>query len=186
MSVIIMNGIKSFQSAVFFPCGSALQKGFLIMDRSLSPLRETGILYTELTRKALQISSRAHSGQTDKSGLPYILHPFHIAEQMTTETEICAALLHDVIEDTDMTPEELAAEGFPEDVLRTVALLTRDPELPYLDYIRRLMADPLARKIKLADLRHNSNEARLEDPSAISSEKREEYKKALTLLENQS
>lgn len=119
------------------------------------------MLYTDLTKKAMAICFRAHGKQKDKGGLPYVFHPFHLAEQMDTEDEICAALLHDVVEDTDWTLEGLAAEGFPPAVTRALALLTHEVGMPYLEYVRRLKDDPIAAKVKLADLRHNSAPGRL-------------------------
>ena len=72
------------------------------------------MLYTPLTKKALKLSFAAHKDQLDKSGMPYVYHPFHVAEQMETEETVAVALLHDVIEDTDYTLEDLKAMGFPD------------------------------------------------------------------------
>lgn len=118
------------------------------------------MLYTPLTIKAMRYAYKAHHGQTDVSGCPYIFHPYHLAEQMKDETSVCAALLHDVVEDTTVTLEQLARD-FPPEVVRVVALLTHDPAVDYLDYVRALKQDPTARRIKLADLEHNSDESRL-------------------------
>ena len=84
------------------------------------------MLYTELTKKAMQICFEAHRDLTDKGGMPYVFHPFHLAEQMETEDETCAALLHDVVEDTGWTHEQLAARGFPPAVMEALRLLTHD------------------------------------------------------------
>ena len=118
------------------------------------------MLYTPLTVKAMQLAYKAHHGQTDHAGLPYIFHPYHLAEQMTDEFTICAALLHDVVEDTAVTIEELERE-FPPAVTEAVRLLTHDENTPYLDYVRALKNNPIARTVKLADLAHNSDETRL-------------------------
>lgn len=96
--------------------------------RQTIPSSTTG-RYTVLTRKAMRICYAAHEGQMDKSGVPYVFHPIHLAEQMETEEEICTALLHDVVEDTKWTLKELEAEGFPTGVLEAVRLLTRDDDL---------------------------------------------------------
>jgi (p)ppGpp synthase/HD superfamily hydrolase len=117
------------------------------------------MLYTPLTCKAMQIAYAAHHGQTDKGGLPYIFHPYHLAEQMEDEVSCCAALLHDVVEDTDVTMEELARE-FPEDVIHVLQLLTHRAAVPYFDYVRRIKINPIAVKIKLADIAHNSDQSR--------------------------
>ena len=128
----------------------------------MKPLRPVGLLYTPLTKKALKIAFDAHRNQLDKSGIPYVVHPLHLAEQMETEEEICTALLHDVVEDSPYTLQDMQAEGFPDAVLQALELLTRQPEVPYLDYVVRLRKNPIARKVKLADLAHNSDLARLD------------------------
>ena len=109
------------------------------------------MVYTPLTIKAIKIAYKAHEGQYDQSGVPYILHPVHLAEQMTDETTTCIALLHDVLEDTALTLPDLEAE-FPREITEAVQLLTHAPSDDYLDYVRRL---------KIADLAHNSDETRL-------------------------
>ena len=117
------------------------------------------MIYTELTNKALRIAYDAHAGQLDKCGTPYIAHPLHVAEQMDDETSTCVALLHDVVEDSDVTLDDLARE-FPPEVVEGVRLMTHDPEVDYLDYVRAIRGNPLAMKVKLADLAHNSDETR--------------------------
>ena len=93
------------------------------------------MIYTELTNKALKIAYAAHHGQVDYNGIPYIFHPVHLAEEMEDEVSCCAALLHDVVEDTSVTMEELAKE-FPEEVIARLRLLTHEKGVPYLDYVR--------------------------------------------------
>lgn len=128
----------------------------------MKPLHLVGLIYTPLTKKALKIAFDAHRNQLDKSGIPYVVHPLHLAEQMETEEEICTALLHDVVEDSPYTLQDMQAEGFPNAVLQALELLTRQPDVPYLDYVVRLWKNPIARKVKLADLAHNSDLARLD------------------------
>lgn len=118
------------------------------------------MIYTDITRKAMKIAYDAHHGKADLSGAPYIFHPMHLAEQMDTEYACCAALLHDVVEDTDVTVEDLRAAGFPLEVTVAVSLLTHDSEEDYFDYVRRLKDNPIARAVKLADLQHNSDLSR--------------------------
>ena len=118
------------------------------------------MVYTPLTIKAMKLAYNAHEGQFDQSGVPYIFHPVHLAEQMTDETTTCIALLHDVLEDTTLSLQELEAE-FPREITDVVLLLTHEPDENYLDYIRKLCQSPLARKVKLADIAHNSDETRL-------------------------
>lgn len=117
------------------------------------------MVYTELTNKAMKIAYAAHHGQVDYNGIPYIFHPIHLAEQMEDEVSCCAALLHDVAEDTALTLEDLAKE-FPEEVMTVLRLLTHEKEVPYFDYVRAVKANPVAVKIKLADLDHNSDQTR--------------------------
>jgi (p)ppGpp synthase/HD superfamily hydrolase len=121
-------------------------------------------LYTPLINTALRIAYGAHHGQVDKSGAPYIFHPAHLAERMDTEEEIIVALLHDVVEDSSVTIDELAAEGFSPAVIDALRLLTHDPETAYLDYVRAIKDNPLAKKVKLADLKHNSDVTRFDLP----------------------
>ena len=92
------------------------------------------MIYTELTCKAMKIAYNAHHGQTDKNGIPYIFHPFHLAEQMTDENSVCVALLHDTVEDTDITMKELEKD-FPEEVTDALRLLTHDKREDYFSYI---------------------------------------------------
>ncbi len=140
------------------------------------------MLYTKLTKQAMKIAFDAHKDQTDKNGIPYIYHPIHLAEQMNDENTVCAALLHDVVEDTDITFDQLTACGFPEDVMDALRLLTHDDSVPYFDYVKEIRNNPIAKAVKLADLKHNSDLSRLDtvDENALS--RAEKYKKAIELL----
>ena len=140
------------------------------------------MVYTELTCKAMQIAYTAHHGQVDKGGLPYIFHPYHLAEQMDDEVSCCAALLHDVVEDTDVTMEDLAKE-FPEEVIAVLKLLTHREDVPYFDYVRAVKANPIAVKIKLADIAHTSDQSRCPNlTEAQRSYFRSKYEKAKAIL----
>ena len=140
------------------------------------------MIYTDLTKKALKFCFEAHKDQQDKSGLPYVFHPFHLAEQMDTEETVCVALLHDVVEDTDYTLEDLIAMGFPKPVTDALALMTHDENVPYLDYVAKLKDNPVARQVKLADLKHNSDLTRLDRIDEKALERVEKYRKAMELL----
>ena len=109
----------------------------------------------------MQLCFDAHQGQTDKSGLPYVFHPMHVAEQMQDEITTIVALLHDVVEDTTYTLEDLRERGFPEEVVEVVYLLTKQKGLPEQEYYERIKKNPVAKTVKLADLRHNSDFTRL-------------------------
>ena len=141
------------------------------------------MLYTDLTKKAMRLCFAAHAGQLDKGGVPYVFHPFHVAEQMEDELSTVVALLHDVVEDTDYTMEDLAQMGFPERALSALKLLTHDKRVPYLDYVAAIRHDPIARAVKLADLRHNSDLSRLSNPDASALARVEKYRRAIALLE---
>jgi (p)ppGpp synthase/HD superfamily hydrolase len=142
------------------------------------------MIYTALTKQALKLCFEAHRDQTDKSGMPYVFHPFHLAEQMDTEESTTVALLHDIVEDTDYTLEDLKAMGFPNNVIDALALMTHDPRVPYMEYVKAISENPLATKVKLADLRHNSDLSRLDsvDEKALSRVKK--YAAAIELLES--
>lgn len=141
------------------------------------------MIYTPMTRKAMKIAYAAHAGQVDKTGVPYIYHPIHLAESMTEEKAVITALLHDVVEDTDITIDDLAREGFHADILTALTLLTHNPAEEYMDYISRLSTCPLARKVKLADLRHNSDITRLDAIDEKTARRLEKYRRAIQLLE---
>jgi len=140
-----------------------------------------------LTSRAYSIARRAHEGQTDKSGVPYIEHAWFVAEQMDTDEEYIVAALHDVVEDTDLTFDELEHEGFPPSVISALKLLTHDDGGDYFDYVRRIKSDPLAMKVKLADLRHNSDSGRLASLLPETAERlKKKYTEAIRILEDKS
>lgn len=141
------------------------------------------MIYTELTKRAINIAYKAHEGQLDRSGIPYIFHPMHIAEQMTTEETCIVAILHDVVEDTDVTLDELKEAGFSENVINSINLLTHRDEVPYLDYVRALKDDPIASVVKLADLNHNSDRTRLTVITKKDEQRFIKYQKAKEILQ---
>ena len=140
------------------------------------------MIYTPLTKKALRLCFDAHRDQVDKTGLPYVFHPFHLAEQMKDEATTVCALLHDVVEDTDYTLDDLRAMGFPAEVVDALALLTHDPAVPYMDYVKEIAQNPIARKVKMADLRHNSDLSRMDVVDERALQRNEKYKRALAYL----
>lgn len=140
------------------------------------------MIYTPLTKKAMQFCFAAHKEQTDKSGLPYVFHPFHLAEQMEDELTAAAALLHDVVEDTPYTLDDLRSQGFPETVIDALELLTHREGVSYFDYVAAIKLNPIARQVKTADLRHNSDLTRLDVVDSRALARVEKYKKALEIL----
>src|SRR5690606_22759929 len=114
--------------------------------------------------RAIEIAVQAHAGATDKGGAPYILHPVRVMLRMRTDAERIAAVLHDVVEDTEWTIERLRHEGFSEEVLRAVEALTKRKGEDYFDFCRRARCNEIARKVKLADLTDNMDLKRLTHP----------------------
>ena len=141
------------------------------------------MIYTEKTKKALKLCFEAHKAQLDKSGMPYVFHPFHLAEQMRDENTTIVALLHDVIEDTDYTFNDLIAMGFDGAIIDAIELMTHEEGVPYMDYVEKIKSNPIAREVKLADLRHNSDLSRLDAPTEKDKMRVEKYRKAIGLLE---
>ena len=141
------------------------------------------MIYTDMTRKAIHIMYEAHKEHWDRSGVPYVFHPWHVAEQMTNEESCAAALLHDVIEDTDITADDLRNAGISERVVQAVLMLTHDKTEPYLEYVARIKDDPIASEVKLADLAHNSDVTRFAVPMTDKDRARlEKYQKAIAIL----
>jgi len=135
-----------------------------------------------LLEKAIEIALRAHTGQKGKDGSPYVLHPLRLMTRMGTDDERMAAVLHDVVEDSEVTLEELRAAGFPGGVLEAVKLLTHEKGLSYEDYVERLKAHPVARRVKLADLEDNSDIRRLSGIEEKDLERLRRYHRAWQIL----
>ena len=141
------------------------------------------MIYTNLTKKALKLCFEAHKEQVDKSGMPYVFHPFHLAEQMTDETTTVVALLHDVVEDTELTFEDIEKQGFGEEIISALKLLTHNDDTPYMDYVTKIKNNKIAIVVKLADLKHNSDLTRLDIVDEKALKRKEKYEKAIKLLE---
>ena len=131
---------------------------------------------------ALSIARKAHEGQLDKAGVDYIEHPIYVASQVDTEEEKAVALLHDVIEDSPVSAEELLQAGLPETVVTAVQVLTKKKEQDYQTYLETVKKNPLARVVKLADLEHNSDLSRLSSITEKDRERLKKYKKAIEFL----
>lgn len=140
------------------------------------------MIYTVATKKALKLCFEAHKNQVDKSGMPYVFHPFHLAEQMMDENTTVVALLHDVIEDTDYTIDDLKNTGFNEAVLEAISLMTHSKDVPYMDYVTEIKKNPIAKAVKLADLKHNSDLTRLDIVDEKTIKRAEKYKSAIEFL----
>ena len=140
------------------------------------------MIYTPMTKRALKLCFDAHKEQIDKSGMPYVFHPFHLAEQMKDEDTTIVALLHDVVEDTDYTIEDLRKMGFDEKVLAAIELMTHQDDVPYMEYVAAIKLNPIARAVKLADLRHNSDATRLDEMTERDLQRQAKYLAAIALL----
>lgn len=136
-----------------------------------------------MLNKAIIIASEAHNGQLDKSGKPYILHPLRVMLNVEGGIkEQCAAVLHDVLEDTYITLEYITEQGFDDDIITALKLLTRDHNEDYMDYILKLKHNTIARTVKLADLKDNMDMSRIPNPTERDFIRLEKYKKAKALL----
>ena len=140
------------------------------------------MIYTKNTKLALRLCFDGHRDQVDKTGLPYVFHPFHLAEQMTDEYTTVVALLHDIVEDTDMTLDRLRELGIPEVCVEAIALMTHAPDVPYMDYVREIGKNPIAKAVKLADLMHNSDVSRLDEVDEWAEKRNAKYKEAIRIL----
>ena len=138
--------------------------------------------YSDLVKKACQISFEAHKDDVDKGGYPYIYHPFYLASQFDDENCVCVALLHDVIEDHGdrFSFAFLEAEGFGKEIMDALKLMTHAKGTDYMEYVRAIAENPIARKVKMADLRHNMDSRRTDGKLPP---KTELYKQAYSYLE---
>lgn len=136
-----------------------------------------------MLEKARVLAAKAHKGQVDKGGQPYILHPERVMQQCETMEEKIVAMLHDVIEDTEITAEELRKEGFSEAMIEAVSCLTHRDGEDYMDYVDRICENKLAAKVKLADLTDNMNISRIPHPTEKDFARVEKYQKAKERIE---
>ena len=143
------------------------------------------MFYSDLVKKAANTSFEAHQKKKDKGGYPYFMHPLTLALQFDDEISVCVALLHDVVEDHakhGYTMEYLSKE-FPNEVIEPLKLLTHDKGVPYLDYVKAIKNNPVARRVKLADLRHNTDITR---NSGVKPSKYDLYLEAIRILEEEN
>jgi hypothetical protein len=143
-----------------------------------------------LLEKALEIAIESHTGQTDKAGAAYIFHPIRVANRCKTDEERIVALLHDTIEDTEVTAEYLLMEGFPSNIVDAVLSVTRNDDESYDDFIKRVAFNPIGRQVKLHDLEDNLDVTRLpqiiEEDLPRLNKYLKAYKFLLSLLEKRS
>lgn len=141
-------------------------------------------MHTQQSQESIAraIAERAHAGQVDKAGKPYIGHPAHVAVSVEGDKAKAVAWLHDVVEDTPMTFDDLRAAGIDDEVLAALELLTHDKTVPYMEYVVAIRENDLARTVKLADLAHNSDLSRLPEVTDADLQRVEKYRQAMGLL----
>ncbi|QXI04005.1 HD domain-containing protein [Pseudomonas tensinigenes] len=137
---------------------------------------------TQTLERAIAIAATAHAGQVDKGGAPYILHPLKVMLRMTSLEERIVAVLHDVVEDCEISLDDLRKEGFSEEVLTAIASVTKVPGESYDDFVERAAQNPIGRVVKLADLEENSDLSRITSPSWEDLERIEKYRRAIGRL----
>lgn len=142
------------------------------------------MIYTNNTKKAIRIMFENHKNQLDKANTPYVFHPWHVAEAMSNEKSTIVALLHDLVEDTNITLNDLRKEGFDEEILAALEILTHDNEEEYFEYIKNVATNPIAREVKIADLKHNLDLNRLDSIKQEDLQRAEKYSKCLYYLQN--
>ncbi len=131
-----------------------------------------------MLEKAIRLAVEAHSGQVDKAGAPYIIHPLRMMMTMGTAVDKIVAVLHDVVEDTGWTLEALLHEGFSEEVVEAVACVTRQEDESYEAFIERSAQHPIARRVKLADLEDNMDVRRIDSLTEKDQSRLVRYQKA--------
>ncbi|HHU91054.1 MAG TPA: GTP pyrophosphokinase [Clostridiaceae bacterium] len=136
-----------------------------------------------MLERAIQIAAKAHEGQKDKAGQPYILHPLRVMLGTNSEIERICAVLHDVIEDTPITLQILRDEGFAPEVLNVLDLLTKRKGESYDDFINRILTNETACRVKLADLADNMNLSRIQTPSEEDYKRVGKYQRAVSRIQ---
>lgn len=133
---------------------------------------------------ALKIAQKAHVGQLDKGGKPYINHPIAVSKMVNSEEEKIVALLHDTVEDSEITIKDIKQYGFSDNVVDAITSMTKRTGETYDEYIKRLSQNNLAIKVKLADLKHNSDISRIPEPTSRDYARVEKYKKIILKLKS--
>lgn len=147
-------------------------------------LNEQRKQYDRLLELAIKVATEAHKGQFDKGGNPYIGHPKAVAESLSNTEHKIVAYLHDVFEDTYITPSDLLDMGFTLRIVNSIWLLTKTDGLAYDEYLKIVKADSTARYVKMADLKHNMDISRIPYPTEKDYARLEKYKNSLAFLED--
>jgi len=133
-------------------------------------------------QRAIEIAVEAHKGQTDKAGMPYILHPLRLMFQMKTDNEKIAAVLHDVVEDSDWALDDLKKEKFNNEVIEAVNLLTRDDNDSYDEFVQKAASNPISKAVKIADITDNLDLGRISKMTEKDIDRVKKYQRILKTL----
>ena len=153
-------------------------------EEALQLLDEQRSKLEQLLELAIKVATKAHEGQLDKGGNPYILHPQAVADSLDSTENKIVAYLHDVVEDTEITLEDLEKMGFTYRIVNSVRILTKSNDISYDDYLKSIKKDSNAWRVKMADIKHNMDISRIPEPTAKDFARIEKYKKALAFLES--
>ena len=140
--------------------------------------------WNELYDLALKIAIKAHEGQKDKSGREYIMHPIRVAEQCKSPKAKIVALLHDTIEDTEVTPASLKEQGFPDEIIDGILSVTKQEGETYEEFVRRAAKNPIGKEVKQADLEDNMDIRRLKEITDEDADRLRKYLSAWQYLTN--
>ncbi|MEG3967559.1 MULTISPECIES: HD domain-containing protein [unclassified Microcoleus] len=145
-------------------------------------LSNTNSEYESLLQRAIAIAAKAHDGQVDKAGNPYLDHPLFVMENVTSIEQKIVAVLHDAVEDSELTLEQLRSEGFPEVIVSAIEAITKIEGEAYPAYLERVIANPIALAVKIADVTHNLDIRRIANPTEADFQRLAKYKKVLHQL----
>ncbi len=151
----------------------------------MKSVKKSMMNFDELREKAMKIAIKVHSGQLDKGGNDYINHPIRVSENCSSGDEKVVALLHDTIEDGDITDDYLLIQGFPNYIVDAVMSVTRSKDESYFDFILRCKANPIGRRVKIADLKDNMDITRLKELTEKDINRLKKYHKAYNILKRE-
>ena len=153
-----------------------------IIENFFTMLPNTNSEYESLLQRAIAIAAKAHEGQVDKAGNPYLDHPLAVMENVNSLDQKIVAVLHDAVEDSELTLEQLRSEGFPEVLVSAIEAITKIEGEAYATYLERVIANPIALRVKIADVTHNLDLRRIANPTEADFQRIAKYKKVLSQL----
>ncbi|NQE35507.1 HD domain-containing protein [Microcoleus asticus] len=153
-----------------------------IIEKFFTMLSNMNFDYELLLQRAIAIAAKAHEGQVDKAGNPYFDHPLFVMENVNSIDQKIVAVLHDAVEDSELTLEQLRSEGFPEVLVSAIEAITKIEGEAYAAYLERVIANPIALPVKIADVSHNLDLRRIANPTEADFQRMAKYKKVLSQL----